>query len=177
MINIFVGRPGTGKTYTLVKEALRAVRQGRDVYSNFHLDFSSINPELNKRLHFWDSIDQLVRIKQGLILVDECQIYFNSRDWKNLPARVQYKFQQHRKQGLDIYGAVQNIKRIDTVIRELVNWVFEVRRVGIIFVQTRYIIDDIDKARRQGYGTKIYFLRKKIACCYDTFQEIASADF
>jgi len=145
MISIFTGRPGTGKTYSLVRFAyLKILKEQADIYSNFHIDFSDlekrdkVKPDTyNSHLHFWTKLVDFVKIKQGIILIDEAQIYFNSRKWQKFPEEVQYKFQQHRKggrkfndHGLDIVGAVQNVKRIDTVVRELVNTVLDVRKIG-----------------------------------------------
>lgn len=181
MINVFVGKPGTGKTYSLVRTALQAIKMGRDVYSNFYINFDTLNltPKKNKplgRLLFWKDIEEFVDIKSGEILMDEAQIYLNSRDWKTLPRSLQYKLQQHRKHGINIWGAVQNVKRIDTVARELVNSVFQVRRMGRIFIVNEYDIEEIDKVKRHSYSTHIFFLNMILANCFDTLQEIALSD-
>ncbi len=176
MINIFVGRVGTGKTYSLVRLALHKImKEKQDVYSNFYIDFSpyeKVKNEYNKYLHYWERVNDFVKIKRGIILIDEAQIYFNSRNWSALPPRVQYKFQQHRKHGLDIYGAVQNVKRVDTIIRELVNRVYQIKKVGRLFIVNQYDIEDIDRAKRKSIWTSAYFLNKKLADCYDTYAEI-----
>jgi len=173
MINIITGLPGSGKTFYLTKIAYENCLNKINVYANFNIDFSNIDPELNKYLFFWNDLNNFHEIKQGVILIDECQIYFNSRAWKNLPLRVQYKFQQHRKQGITIFGAVQNINRIDKIIREIVNWVFVVKRLGSLFIINKFDIFEIDKVKRRTYETKFFLMNKKIANCYDTFEEIA----
>jgi len=214
MINIVVGKPGAGKTYYLVKKAKKFLRQGRDVYSNFYINFDAYDQKTrnslgdrllalllrlryfrylharfltkkNKRsgrLFFWNELDELLDIRGGEILIDECQIYFNSRAWKRLPFRLQYKFQQHRKHirknadgshmALNIWGAVQNVKRIDTVVRELVNNIYSLKKIGLLFISRLYDIEDIDKERRKAYRTSLFLFNKKLAACYDTFQEI-----
>ena len=177
MINCVVGKPGTGKTYFLLKKAVKALRSGRDVYSNFWIDFDKLRKLrlLGKKsggLFYWHDIADLINIKQGLILMDECQIWFNSRKWQTLDERAQYKLQQHRKHGLDILGASQNLKRIDSVMRELINEVYEVKRLGRFFLVKTFEVEDIDKAKRKSYGYRAYFLNKKLANCFDTFQEI-----
>lgn len=174
MINIYMGKPGSGKTYALVRLAYKLINEGRDVYSNFHIDFSKMPmKEDHGKLRFWKNITDIVDIKSGEILIDEAQIYMNSRDWRKMPPPLQYKLQQHRKHGINIWGAVQNVKRIDTVARELVNSVFRVRRIGTLFIVKEYDIEDIDKANPDAYSTGVYFLSKKLASCYDTLQEIS----
>jgi Zonular occludens toxin (Zot). len=163
-----------GKTYALVRLAYKLLNSGRDVYSNFFIDFSSMKlKEGHGKLRFWRDIEDLIPIRRGEILIDECQIYMNSRDWKTLPKEFQYKLQQHRKQGVNIHGAVQNVRRIDSVARELVNSIFEVSfHFGRIFIVREYDIEDIDKQKRSSYSVAVYFLNKKLASCYDTLQEI-----
>jgi len=179
MINVITGKPGKGKTYTLVKLAIKFLNQGANVYSNFFIDYNRCHKLglLKKNcgnIFFWQKVDDLVKIKQGIILIDECQIYFNSRKWKDLPEILQYKLQQHRKHGLDIWGAVQNFKRIDTVMRELVNWCYEVGKFGRVFFLNAFDPEDIEKVKRKSSITKIYLYNKKIASCYDTLAEIDS---
>ena len=133
-------------------------------------------------IYYWSRLDELIGVKGGEIFIDECQIYFNSRDWKNLPQELQYKFQQHRKHikrdetgkiiGLNIWGAVQNVKRIDTVVRELVNNIFVLKRVGIFYLARQYDIEEIDKENKTCYSRKYFMFDSVIANSYDTFQEI-----
>lgn len=214
MINIITGKPGTGKTYNLVCLAHKFIHEGRDVYSNFYINFEEYDKQRQKnrfnrfcrflrlfctrylrfkfrpkklgKIYFWKRIDEFVNIKGGEILIDECQIYFNSRGWKDLPPELQYKFQQHRKHikrgddgkiiGLNIWGAVQNVRRIDTVIRELVNNVFILKKVGLVFLAKQYDIEEVDKENKICYSRKFFLFNKKLANSYDTFQEITGFD-
>ena len=174
MINIYVGKPGMGKTYALTCLAYKLLNEGRDIYSNFWMDFENMPLTSNAgRVYFWFNLFDIVPVKAGEIFMDECQIYMNSREWKSMPKYFQYKLQQHRKHGVNIHGAVQNFKRIDGVARELVNSIFELKRIFKFFVMKEFDIDDIDKAKRQNLSLKFFFLNKKIADCYDTMREIA----
>ncbi|MBL7058521.1 hypothetical protein ISS03_04235 [Patescibacteria group bacterium] len=210
MINIVTGKPGTGKTYNLVRLAYGFIEEGKDVYSNFYINFDKyeqkrqktyayrirnflrifvirylgikLRPKRLGKIYFWKRIDEFVDIKGGEILIDECQIYFNSRGWKDLPPELQYKFQQHRKHikrdengkiiGLNIWGAVQNVRRIDTVIRELVNNVFILKKVGVVFLAKQYDIEEVDKENKICYSRVFFMFDKTLANSYDTFQEI-----
>ena len=134
------------------------------------------------KVFYWSQLDELIGVKGGEIFIDECQIYFNSRDWKNLPKELQYKFQQHRKHikrdekgkviGLNIWGAVQNVKRIDTVVRELVNNIFILKKIGFFFLARQYDIEDLDKENKTCYSRKFFCFSNILANSYDTFQEI-----
>ena len=210
MISIITGKPGTGKTYNLARLAHKFIHEGKDVYSNFYINFDQYDQERqntkfnrlrrflktliskylgiklreNKigKIYFWTKIEDFLNVRGGEILIDECQIYFNSRGWKNLPLPLQYKFQQHRKHikrdengnviSLNIWGAVQNVKRIDTVIRELVNDIYLMKKAGPLFISKQYDIDEIDKEKRECYGRTLFLYNSKLAKTYDTFEEI-----
>ncbi|MEI7498702.1 MAG: zonular occludens toxin domain-containing protein [Candidatus Falkowbacteria bacterium] len=211
MINIITGKPGTSKTYNLVRLSWKFLNQGKDVYSNFYINFDELikrqersrlyrtkrliqeyfyyecnlkwfMPVKRGELYFWEKLDDLINIRGGEILIDECQIYFNNRAWKDLPMRLQYKFQQHRKHikrdehgkiiGLNIWGAVQNVKRIDLIVRELVNSVYVVKKLGRIILLKQYDIEDIDKEKRYCYSNTFCWFKLRLANSYDTFQEI-----
>jgi len=125
-INLLTGLPGSGKTTALVAIALQALDEKQNVYTHFHIDTPSA------KLHQWRGLDELANLVDGLIILDEAQVWFNSRKWKDLPDVLQYKLQQHRKQGLHIWATCQNIARLDTVMRELVSNFYVCRRVFVI---------------------------------------------
>ena len=74
--------------------------------------------------------------------------------------------------GLNIWGAVQNVRRIDTVIRELVNNVFVLKKVGVVFLAKQYDIEEVDKENKICYSRVFFLFDKTLANSYDTFQEI-----
>lgn len=104
--------------------------------------------------------------------MDEAQIYLNARRWKDLPEEWEYKLQQHRKEGLHIFGSVQDLKRADTVLRELVGEYYECHKIfGIILVH-EYNIKDAGLKKRKSLWTSVYLLRKKFYQSYDTLEKI-----
>jgi len=125
-INLLTGLPGSGKTTALVAIALQALSEEKNVYTHFHIETNSAH------LFRWRGLDELAKITDGIIILDEAQVWFNSRNWKDLPDELQYKLQQHRKQGVHIWATVQNIARLDTVMRELVSNFYVCKRVFVI---------------------------------------------
>jgi len=73
------------------------------------------------RIVYFSHISEIIDAEDGLILFDEAQVLFNSRNWASLPDEFQYKLQQHRKHNLDLYCTTQNVKRIDIIYRELIH--------------------------------------------------------
>ena len=165
-VHIITGLPGSGKTYFLVTKALKFLAEGRVVYSNFWIDWSGSG------LVYWEKVQELQNVKDGVIIMDEAQIYFNARKWDFLDEKLKYKLQQHRKDGLDVGGSVQNIKRLDVVMRELVSHYYEVKRIGSLCWLRRFHIYDSEKMKREKLDSKWFILRKKFFQKYDTLKKI-----
>jgi len=182
MIYAIVGKPGSGKSYLLVKLAKDFLQRGFDVYSNVLIDVErlALKPksswfQKNKKLgtcYYWDSLEQFRYINNGVILFDEAGAYFEPREWSKFDKQDRVKFQQHRKQKLDIYLSVQNFSRVDQVIRQLTNIVYEMHKFFGLFWYGQYDPDEIDLKKRHCYGRSFYFFDKSLADCYDTFQMV-----
>jgi len=131
MITVAQGRPGQGKTVWLVSEILKWTGRKVHVYSNVTIKL----PEGDRRieyLHEIQSLEEIINLKHGKIILDEVQTYLNSRNWDKLDIRFQLLLQQHRKRGLDIIGATQSIRRADVVFRELVQVFYDLRKIAVI---------------------------------------------
>jgi len=178
MIIVYKGLPGSGKTASLAHFALQELSRGRDVWSNFWLDYEGDN------LRYWSSIEELLEVENGLIIMDEAQIYLNSRLWELLPQQFQYKLQLHRHDGLDIYGTVQHEARLDVVMRELVSmyiqctfWRFHplpFPRSNMI-LQRAYYPEDVKSVQGVPFHTKripLSAVKRK----YDTMQKLKNVD-
>lgn len=198
MINIITGKPGTGKSYTLTIWTKKFLERGDDVFANFKIDERLLKlkpkrlwvntiknrimqdnlPEFKKlgRLYYWSDLSQFRDIQSAIIVMDEAQTYFSARRWKDMTAEDEIKFQQHRKQGIDIYAGVQNLNRCDKVIRELASYVYVVRKIGNLFLRKRYTPEDYDLARRESSDSSFYWFDKDLALAYNT-NELVNVEF
>lgn len=129
MITVVEGRPGMGKSVWLVAEILRWLRAGKTVYTNIWISDQVLVEKYGDRLIYIDSMDDIIELREGKIILDEVQTYLNSRKWDSLPVEMQLLLQQHRKRGLDIIGATQSIKRADVVFRELVQVFYRIKKI------------------------------------------------
>lgn len=190
-ITMHTGRPGTGKTYSLTRDVLKALNNGWIVYANYKifwngyeekktlwkklLMFIGLKKEWKKypssNLKRWRKLSDLINVEDGIIAMDEAHIYMRSRNWEKLPEEWERKLAQHRKDGLHIWGTAQDIKRIDTIFRELVDYWFIYESGFGYFKRWEFNIDN-DKAKRFPMSKKFIWKRKKFYNAYDTLEKI-----
>lgn len=159
------GRPGTGKTYCLTRNVLKYLKQGYQVYSNYYIESDSPN------LHFWKRPEDLFKISDGIIAMDEAHVYFNSRKWKDLPEEFLRLLAQHRKKGLHIEGTVQHVNRLDVVMRELIDYWYTYASIPFFFARYEFDLDQ-DKQKKYILSKRFIWKNKKIYQRYDTLQTI-----
>lgn len=192
-IELYTGTPGSGKSFDACRTIYRALRRGQEVITNFEVRPSenskgSVNCYANNELNpgvlitfavdYWSSHE----FKEDgiLIVIDECQLLWNSRLWDRDPFRMQWLelFSQHRKFGMRIILICQSDIMIDRQFRTLVE--YEVRHIkvghlGLLgMIMRLFTFGELFYAKSMYYGEKVkvdsYFFRysKKIAAMYDT---------
>ena len=113
MICLVLGAQGSGKTLFLTKEAYATYRKGKDVYSNFKLNFP------HKVLKFRDMIN--TNLENCTVLIDEGALWgLNSRDSMsrdNKKLTVSF-ISQCRKKGVDLFISAQIVRLLDCRVRE-----------------------------------------------------------
>lgn len=169
-IHCITGLPGKGKTYYMSVMAERFLREGRTVYANYHLN---VPDEYKHQVVYWSNVYEINAFEEGVILMDEAQRYFNSRQWGLLSEDTEIKLQQHRKNGLDIYATTQHYTRLDVTLRILVHKFYVVTRFWKIIRVQEFYLEDMDNAHTSGKSassiwTDFIFQRKKIFRFYDT---------
>lgn len=119
-IKIWTGMPGSGKTYAMVEDLYYESTRGRQCYVNFPVN-KKLFPGADN-IHEWYDQDDFLKIRKGIIYCDEMHIWFDSRMWSNLSPMARYRFALHRHFAIHIRGTTQSIGRVDTVVRELVDY-------------------------------------------------------
>lgn len=69
----------------------------------------------------WENNDDKYREGYGLLLLDEAQLIFNSRDWRGNFSWIEF-FTQHRKLGWNVLLISHSIDMIDSQIRHLIEY-------------------------------------------------------
>lgn len=131
-IYAITGNLGAGKSLVSVGRIRDYLFKGRKVATNLDLDLSKLCSQRSKaryiRLSDFPSAEEfealglgnesLDETKNGLIVLDECGVFFNSRDWADPTRKAAIAWLLHsRKKGWDVIFIVQEINLIDKQIR------------------------------------------------------------
>lgn len=147
MISLYSGTPGSGKSLHVAADIYWRLRTGRPVVANFDIaegtrgrdeNFAFVrNEDLSPKLladfarRYFEVRGKKVREGELLLVIDEAQLIFNSRDW-NTPGRREWLswFTQHRKLGYDVVLVAQNDGMLDKQIRALIEYNVVHRKVN-----------------------------------------------
>lgn len=141
MIELYSGTPGSGKSLHTAKEIRSRLRmRNRVIIGNFYVNTRAIRR--CKGTYLFVTNDRLLperllqfsrrlshhlgrRLKEGeiLLVIDEAQLLFNSREWQNVSRNGWLSFfSQHRHYGFDIILAAQFDRMLDRQIRSLIEY-------------------------------------------------------
>jgi len=176
MIYVYTGRIGSGKTYSMVKDAHKEWLRGVDVYSNTKLLFNEkigfidklyytikkllfLKPEYPRRgsIYYFKTIHEITDARNGIILFDEGNQLFSARNWDSLPDEFIYCLQESRKHDLTVFCTTQSIMSIDITYRRLVQvWYYMnpiIRILGFNLFQKQ--LKDVDLLYRDNSDLSI----------------------
>ena len=197
MIQLYSGTPGSGKSLHMASEIYHYCNSWKDrlVICNFEVNTSGFkHPERfiylsNKNLSTPKMLIEIItdfykdhELKEGQIFlfIDECQILFNARRWRdNADSGWLPFFSQHRKYGVDVYLIAQFHEMIDKQIRTLIEYEVIHRKIsnfGPIGTLLKIVtFGDVFIAVTHWYsinqktGSELFKARKKYYRIYDTF--------
>lgn len=171
MIEGYVGRPGSGKTYTLTKRVLK-IADKRPVFSNYPIDHPNVTMFQPK---------DLMSLPSGVIVLDEAHLYFPARGALKLPMSWLTMLSQTRKMGWDLLWSTQHERRIDAVVRDVTNLMWWCKTYGAgsgtpwLFTARAYEPEYFRKPKMAMLRTWHRF-SPKVAAAYDTFGFVQEAD-
>lgn len=173
VIEGYVGRPGSGKSYTMTARALEACNEGRQVYCNFTLRHPNA-----ERIAIEDLLD--AGMPPGLVLIDEAHLWFPARLSMKLPPSLLMKLSQTRKMGWDLIWIAQHETRVDKVLRDVTNWLWLCNHWlpgmgGGWFTATCWEPEKFRKPKKHAQRSVRRF-DQSIADAYDTFESLVVAD-
>jgi len=161
MFRVYAGLRGAGKSYAATVEVERALLAGRNVWSNYRLDFSR-NPRHVPvdRCFYAPDIDDLAYMREGLFVFDEAHWKLSSRQWKDLRPETHQYLAQSRKIHMDVILISQSFERLDTIIRELTELVREFHVIGRAHWYMDFRPSEAGKVEKKyaGFG---WFIRRR----------------
>jgi len=182
MFVVYSGKRGTGKTYHAICDIKKALEQGKKVYVNFHVDFRKLFPDLpHENCLYFENLDDLAYMRDCLMIFDEAHSDLSSWDWQSMPKRQREYLALSRHIHVDIIFISQDIKRLNTVARELTEGVIEHHVFGgryndkkkqysktWFFWTSEFMPKEIDNVKRFSLANSFIRFDKNIASCYDT---------
>lgn len=180
MIYIIWAPPRKGKTYYATYRAVHVLKNiyhkkgnKKKVFSNYPIYHKKYGSTL-----FLDRNTLNYDITDSLIIFDEAYRDFNSRTFYKFTKKEHTFFATNGHDNNDIFLIAHGINRVDTVIREMVDTYFFVKKYSIpfmerpLFFNVEGYIDLIDIGQRHRRNTvySSFWLRfqKEIADAYDT---------
>lgn len=189
MIWLYSGTPGSGKSFHAVFDILKKVKrkEKNKVIANFPLEVKK--EKHRKNFIYIDNsemtIDYLTNYArnnhrvgiegQTLVVIDEAQILFNSRDWgTNSNKRMAWIkfFSQHRKYGFNFIMISQFDKMIDKQIRSLIEYEIAHMKMNNFFIflpMTFFLCVERWYGQKMKTGHQILKYNKRISKAYNSY--------
>lgn len=179
MVYLICGQKGTGKSLYTVNYFLRNLKKYNKIYCNTPIKYCYSIGNVDWVFSRFE--------KNCAIIIDEAQLYFNSREFSKLTKtgvgmELLDFLTMCRHYELDIFFITQSVNRIDLQIRELADYVFYLKRTfkffGIPFLTFGYKFPDIMEfekfvnpnnfSREYNCRFLLSFIRLKTLKQYDT---------
>ena len=194
MIYLYSGTPGSGKSLHLASVIYWTVKKGDNVIGNFEVNehklkgkgkYIYINNELLSPFTLTDYSREYYKthkFREGglLVVIDEAQILFNSRDWgqKGRSDWLSF-FTQHRHFGIDVILVAQFDRMLDRQIRSLIEYEHIHRKVSnygwkgwllSFFCFGKLHVDvKVWYPMKERVGSNFFIARKNLYSLYDSY--------
>src|SRR3972149_684441 len=174
MIELYIGKPGSGKSYYAVTQIVAAVKSGRRVWALMDLAMSDYWVSVTDKNY--EEIESLVKIvpdlsfipdvqSGDLVVIDECQRFM--RAGSEPDKALLYFFETHRHHGIDVTLISQDYMKILRQVYILAENVFRFRKMSFLGVNKARVrvctgVRDDDELRAfwMSYDKKYFTLYK-----------------
>lgn len=198
MITLYSGTPGSGKSLHLASRLYNRMKfVNAPTIGNFKINCDNIKNPRGTYLYIDNadlSPERLVvfsrnyseylgrPLKEGeiLLVIDECQIMFNARDWgqKNRSEWCAF-FTQHRKLGYEVVLVAQFDRMLDRQIRSLIEYEWVHRKVSNFGIPGKimslfcfgklFVAVKVWYPMKEKVGSEFFVFRKRYSDIYDTY--------
>lgn len=193
MIILYSGTPGSGKSLDVARQIMLKGKLGQNFIGNMIIKKKYLKDMKGKYLYVdTDSLDpdELMEYArkyhkhgvehQTILVIDECQQIFNSRDWQR-PIMKKWNsfFQVHRHYGFDVYLITQYDRLIDRQLRALIEYDRIHRKISNIGFKGKllsffaggglFIVAEQYYPMKLATGSYFFKYKKKYADFYDSY--------
>lgn len=198
MILFFEGTPGSGKSLHTARCLYMWLKKGKPVICNFDINLSMIKTTKKKEFVYKSNAELtpafLTKYAQEyaethnrramessiILVIDECQLLFNSRDWGQSDRKEWLMFfTLHRHLGYDIILVAQFDRMIDRQIRSLIEYSYIHRKVSnygwkgkfisMFALGNLFVCVKVWYPLKEKVGSEFFRARKKYYRLYDTY--------
>jgi zona occludens toxin len=193
MIEFYSGTPGSGKSLHVARDIFfKICTQHKNVIANFEVNedvlyfkkkkhgtffyVSNHNMTINYLVNYARKYHKTNVEGQTLLIIDECQILFNPREFgKSDRLKWISFFSQHRKLGFNIILVSQMDRMVDRQIRGLFEYEYKHRKVnnfkiGMFLPVACFACIEMWYGIREKMSTSFFFYRKKYGNLYNSFK-------
>jgi len=128
---------GIGKTLSMTAFLHSDFLEGRDIYSNYNLEFE-YHP-----LNIQDFMDNEIDLQNCSIGIDEVHLFADSSARTKLSRMISYFILQTQKRGVTLFWTSQRFMNVDLRLRNPTN---------MLFICKKYHYNDDEKAWERCYG-------------------------
>lgn len=158
----------------------------------FSPEFEAHLTTLGIKIIYWSNIDELIKLDNVDVFIDEVANYFDARLWTDLSLDARRWLTQGAKTGVEIYGSAQDFAQVDKSFRRLVNHLHHIRKLigsarpsptkppvqniwGVCMVNEldpRTYKEEESKFASSGIDFSFFFIERKYCEIFDTNQKI-----
>jgi len=166
-VTAYVGMPGSGKSYSLVRVAKRAIERGQRVVCNAGFDVAGCE--------ILTTFDEFAALEGPVVICwDELPLYFNARKWSEFPDSMLYKFTQIRKDGIELHYSAIHEQMIDVNIRRITFWFWQCRALGFgLHYRTLWPPELFRRHNEKPRRREFFRIDPSVAAMYDTTSKVA----
>jgi len=121
VIITYIGKMGSGKTISMVRQAHIYFLEGATIYSNIHLNFP-YKPLTYELLQMYANDEKL--FVNAVFIIDEAYIFFDARESMSKKNKIIAQVVlQSRKKSIKFLISTQNFLQIDVRVRNMTDYV------------------------------------------------------
>lgn len=168
------GPPGSGKTAFAVTLCIKYADEGKRVFANIPLyDLRPGSPLFGFQwANYVETMGDLLDLSAGIVLIDECDAWFNSHEWKNITFDEKLFFTQHRKEQLNIVWCCTHIDRVLNIVRDITELQHRCQRWPFGYSLARVFNPLEGKSAKGASSWKVTKLSADLGRLYDTASRV-----